>query len=406
LTLPPVGRALVWACPASVLHFLVFLFVTSGPPAAFCTHCTGGRLVNATDVSYYFEDTSPERSKEAALVEYPPLAKVVLMGPRLLATQGHAYVRTFMLEMLLCNVLTVLVIALWSATTIGEAAVPRRLAWYTAYVAVLSPLVFTRFDLVPALLAFSAAIAWGSGLPTLGAVGSALGALTKLFPGSVAAVGFVHEFMHRERTRLRGTVVFAVSVPVLTALSWTFGGHALFASYLDRRLQLESALAGILMVVGQAAGLPMTAETSHGAIELGMRGTRLLAGLTLPLQGSFLSAALYSYWRTRGSDFLRYTTAAILALIVPAKVLSPQYLIWLVPFVSVLEGEVGRRARWLLLVCCVATIVIFPFRYYDLTQFRWWAIGLLNLRNALLLVLFGALILGRDTAHRTRAVAS
>jgi hypothetical protein len=394
ITVLPAGRAIAWALLTSVLHLLGFVFVTSGPSAAFCNHCTAGHLVSAVDVSYYFRSTSPERSREASLVEYPPLAKVVLMGPRLLASEERAYVRTFMLEMLLCDVLMVLVIALWSAATAGAATVPQRLAWYTGYVGLLSPVVFTRFDLVPTLLAFAAAIAWGAGRPTLGAIGSAVGALTKLFPGCVAALGCVHELMHRETTRLRGTVVFALSVLLLTALSWTFGGHAVFSSYLDRRLQLESAFAGVLMVVGQVAGLPMSAETSHGARELEMQGTGVLAALTLPLQGAFLFVTLYLYWRSRGSDFLRYTTAAIVALIVPAKVLSPQYMIWLAPFVSILEGEAGRRARWLFLACCVATTMIFPFGYAGLEHFRWWAIGLLNLRNALLLMLFGLLLAG------------
>ncbi len=397
LTFSPAGRAVAWAVLVSLLHLVVFVFVTSGSPAAFCDRCTRGRLVNASDVAYYFDATSPERSREVSLAEYPPLAKAVVMVPRLFTSQKSTYVRTFMLEMLLCDVLTVLTVALWSAATAGAAAVPRRLVWYTAYVAVVSPLIFTRFDLVPTSLAFAAAIAWSSGRPALGAFGSALGALTKLFPGCVVVVGCVHEFMRREHTWFRGALVFALSVSLLAAVSWKLGGHAVLSSYFDRKLQLESAPAGVLMVVGRVARLPMTAESAHGAIELGMTGTRLLAGLTVPLQGGLLAMTLYLYWRSRGSDFMRYTAAAILAIMVPAKVLSPQYVIWLVPFVSVLEGEMGRRARWLFLACCVATIVVFPFRYAELTQFRWWAIGLLNLRNAMLLTLFSALILGDGT---------
>ena len=74
---------------------------------------------------------------------------------------------------------------------------------------------------------------------------------------------------------MRGTLVFIAALPALTALSWTFGGHTLFGSYVDRRLQLESTFAGILMAVGRMAGLPMAIVPSHGAFELGMRGTDL-----------------------------------------------------------------------------------------------------------------------------------
>jgi hypothetical protein len=387
----PAARAAGWAVLFGAVHVLVFWFVTSGPRVAFCTNCTNGHLLNAGDVVRYFHDTSPTPPRELALVEYPPLARVVVLAPRLLVAQADAYARVFAFEMLICDLLAVLIIARWSAATAGAAAVPRRLAWYTAYVAALSPLAYTRFDLVPTVLAFAAAVAWNSGRSTLGAVGAAFGTLTKLFPGCVAAVGFVHEMTRGPESRMRGTLAFIVALPALTALSWTFGGHTLFLSYLDRNLQLESTFAGILMIVGRVAGLPMAIVPAHGAAELWTNGTHLLAMLTLPLQGALLCATLYACWRARGVEFLRFTAAAILALVVPAKVLSPQYLLWLTPFIAVLENGAGQRTRWVFLACCVGTTVIFPVRYADLTHFHWWAIGLLNARNALLLVLLGLL---------------
>ena len=401
------AQAWMWVLVAGAVHLLIFWFVTSGPPLASCINCTAGHPLSAADVRYYFEETSPGRPREAALAEYPPLAKLVIMAPRLVLVGPDltVYLRAFELEMLLADLFILLAVAAWSAATAGAAAVPRRVAWFTAYVAVLSPLAYTRFDLVPTALAFASALAWGSGRPALGAVASALGTLTKLFPGSLAAVGFVHEIAHRNRTRMRGTLVFAVALPALTALTWTFGGHALFGSYLERKLQIESALAGIMMAGGRVAGLPMTLQNSHGAVELAMRGTRVLAALTLPLQGALLGATLYAVWRSRTSDFVRYGAAAILGLIVPGKVLSPQYLIWLTPFLSVLDGGAASRTRWLFLAACLATTVIFPFAYSELADFRWWAIGLLNLRNMLLLGCF-LLLLGAPAARGRARVRS
>lgn len=73
-------------------------------------------------------------------------------------------------------------------------------------------------------------------------------------------------------------------------------------------------------------------------------------------------------------------------------------LIWLVPFLSVLEGDAASRTRWLFLAACIATTVIFPFAYSELGHFHWWAIGLLNLRNMLLLGCF-LLLLGGGPAR-------
>jgi hypothetical protein len=90
----------------------------------------------------------------------------------------------------------------------------------------------------------------------------------------------------------------------------------------------------------------------------------------------------------------------MLALIIPARVFSPQYLIWLIPFLAVL-GETAFLVRWLFLAACVATTVLFPFAYSELGHFHWWAIGVLNLRNALLLGCF-LLLVGE---HRSRNVS-
>ncbi len=67
---------------------------------------------------------------------------------------------------------------------------------------------------------------------------------------------------------------------------------------------------------------------------------------------------------------MRESAAAILAFILFSKVLSPQFLIWLVPFVSVLEGLTGKLARWLFLLCCLLTTLIFPWNFLGLLQLR------------------------------------
>jgi hypothetical protein len=117
-----------------------------------------------------------------------------------------------------------------------------------------------------------------------------------------------------------------------------------------------------------------------------------------------VAAVLIVMWRFRrsdASDGLRFSTAAILAFILLGKVLSPQYLIWLFPFVSVLDGFTGNLARKLFLLSCLSTALIYPGPGFRLVlDHQAGAILLLSLRNALLLWLLQVLVFGSERANR------
>jgi len=401
--LGPIATALWWTSAVGALHFVLFAIAATSRLGLPCDHCAPGRLVSDADVLYYFRETSGF-SPHDSLVDYPPLSRFVLLAPRLFAERADTYVWLFMLGMFLVDLVTVFAVALYLAKTGVASTVRRGLAWYTAYAAALSPLILTRFDLVPAVLAFAAACAWVSNRRAPAATGAALGAAIKLFPVCVAAVGFVDELRRRTKPRWRGTVVFWLSGAILAVASWTVGGPSFLGAYSHRHLQLESAFSGVLMLGGKIFGLPVAAQISHGAVDVEMRGSGLLTRLTVPLQLALLALTLRVYYKASAPDFLRAVTAATIALILPAKVLSPQYLIWLAPFVAVLEGSIGWRARWLFLGCCLVTTVIFPFRYDDLVRMQMPAIVLLNLRNVGLVALCYLLL--RDAPDALHAGAA
>jgi len=83
---------------------------------------------------------------------------------------------------------------------------------------------------------------------------------------------------------------------------------------------------------------------------------------------------------------VRYSAAAIVAFVALGKVLSPQYLIWLLPVVPLVRGRRGVAASALLLLTCVTTQLWFPSRYWDLAlHFDALSSWLVPLRDLLLI---------------------
>jgi hypothetical protein len=85
------------------------------------------------------------------------------------------------------------------------------------------------------------------------------------------------------------------------------------------------------------------------------------------------------------------SAAAVCAFLFLGRVLSPQYLIWLVPLVMIAPGRRGFAAVGLLALSMVLTQVWFPQHFLELKEFmplESWAV---IARNTVLLVLLGTL---------------
>ena len=61
---------------------------------------------------------------------------------------------------------------------------------------------------------------------------------------------------------------------------------------------------------------------------------------------------------------VRAAALAVVAYTALGKVLSPQYLIWLIPLVPLVWGRRGLWASGLFALACVLTQTYFPYRYW------------------------------------------
>ncbi len=223
----------------------------------------------------------------------------------------------------------------------------------------------------------------------------------KVFPGLVAAPALVWELSRLRTSRARGSLAFLVTVAAGMAGWFLLGGPNILASFgyhAERGLGIESVYAGALLAWGNLAGIDIPWVIEHKAVHLVAEWGSRTAALASPLQAGALLVVLWQFWRRGMAEGVRYSGAAILATLVTSKVLSPQYLVWLFPFVVVLGGWTGRRARWLFLFVCLTTALIYPGpAFAQILEHQGSAIFLLNLRNLLILALLSLLLFGPPT---------
>jgi hypothetical protein len=336
-------------------------------------------------------------------VEYPPAAVPVFALPSLIAGRGAsipAYDSAFGFLMAVCGVA---IVGLVAVTLVRDRASNTRLAAGCA-LAALAPLalgsvLLTRFDLWPAALvaAATAALVAGRDRLALGALG--LGIAAKVYP--VVLVPIFVAFLWRRRGRRKALIALTVAVAVVAACILPFvalSPHGFWRSTLrqtSRPLQIETLGAGALLALHQIAGLHLTMVTSHGSNNLAGR----LAGAASVLQDVLEALAVIGVWIwfARGpaehGRLFRASAAAVCAFVVFGKVLSPQFLIWLVPLVALVRGRRGLAAGALLVACMITTQLWFPYRYHALYQhFAAFPSALVLLRDVGLVALFALLL--------------
>ena len=169
-------------------------------------------------------------------------------------------------------------------------------------------------------------------------------------------------------SRLRSPLV--VIVPFLA-----LAPHGVWASIerqTTRPLQIESLASAILLAAHHVGGLALTIDSSHGSQNLSgplpdALGTGSSVLLALVLVGLWVAAAR---GRATPDRLIRYSAASLAAFVTLGKVLSPQFLIWLLPIVPLVRGRRGLAASALLGLALLLTQVWFPIRYFDLVAFE------------------------------------
>ncbi|HEY3018533.1 MAG TPA: glycosyltransferase 87 family protein [Gaiellaceae bacterium] len=311
-------------------------------------------------------------------LEYPPAALPMFALPGL-AEPGHdqdvspGFRRAFETLMWICGALALCAMAfVLRALGGGAASVWAALAFAALAPLALGSVILSRFDLWPAAIvaAALAAVVWGH--PRVGHALLGLGVGAKLYPAVLIPLGVT--FVWKRWGRREALVCLGLTVGVTAAIFLPFlalapGGvwHSVSVQ-LNRPLQVESLGSALLLAAHHTFGLGVTGETSHGSQNLAGSGADALAIVFTIVQIATLVWIWTAFARGPGGRerFVRACAAALCAFVALGKVLSPQFLIWLIPVVPLVRGRRGLWSSALFLAALVLTQLWFPFRYFRL----------------------------------------
>jgi hypothetical protein len=261
--------------------------------------------------------------------------------------------------------------------------------------------VLSRFDLWPAGLTAVAFAALLTGRLRLGhlALGAAVAA--KLY--AVVLVPLTLVYVWRRSGRREALICGGLLLAVAAAVWLPFlvlAPHGVWDSIwtqASRPLQVESLGAALLIAAHHAFGLGLTVDSSHGSQNLAGAAPDTLAVVLSVLQLAALVATwiLFARGPATRERLLLASAAALVAFVALGKVLSPQFLIWLIPIVPLVYGRRGLMASALLTAALVVTQLWFPYRYWELAlHFGTLESWLVLARDLLLVTLFVVLARG------------
>ncbi len=262
-----------------------------------------------------------------------------------------------------------------------------------------------RFEALMALLGelmlVTVAVALAGDRLRLGHVALGAAVAAKLYAAVLVPIALVYVWRRRGRREalvcgalLLGVVAIAFVPFVVVAPDGVWDSLWNQAS---RPLQIESLGAGLLLVSHHVFGTGVTMESSHGSQNLAGSTADAFAVAQSILQLSTLAAVwiLFARGPATRTRLLYACAAALVAFVALGKVLSPQFLIWLIPVVPLLRGRRGLTAALVLAAGLVLTQLWFPYRYWDLAlHFGTFESWLVLLRDLVLLALLAIVVRG------------
>ncbi|MEU6220888.1 glycosyltransferase family 87 protein [Streptomyces sp. NPDC047022] len=313
------------------------------------------------------------------LWQYPPGAGAVLLSPALLP--GLTYFQAFVTLTLLTDAVIALVLAR-AGTRPGRSL--RGAALWIGGLPLLLHIPLARYDVQVTAFAVVSLLTLSRSRRASG-VFAALGALVKVWP-ALTLLGTPRG----RTTRETWAAAVLTTVTLLALLTALFRDPFDFLRQQDGRgVQIES-LGGTALMLARRAGWPGRTRYQYGAVELVGPYVHAVALCSLALTA--LAFALLLLWRLRARRWTPATPydaalAAVLLFTVTSRVISPQYMVWLIGLAAVCltsQHTAQRPVAPLVLAATAVSTVEFPAYYGEVIGSTWAGCALITVRNGLL----------------------
>ncbi|TXS45250.1 DUF2029 domain-containing protein [Streptomyces sp. uw30] len=325
--------------------------------------------------------------------QYPPAAALPILSPALVFWLD--YPSAFFVVAFTAD-LAVLLLLLYAGLRPGRTL--RGASVWVAGVPLLGPTVYARYDVMVTAVAVAALLA-GTRHPRLMGALAAFGAMLKVWPVLLLVAA------SRRRAWL-SAVLTAGAIAALFALTMP-GAFAFLTFQRDRGTEVES-LGALVFHVARQYGWDGQVLLNYGSVEFLGPYVDVVSTAALVLSG--LAFGWLLLWRLRARRFLPHTLAdaafvAVLMFVTTSRVISPQYLVWLVGLAAVCLCFRESRMRLpvaLVLAASFVTVLEFPLWFSHVVASDPLGVTLLFLRNGLLVLatLLAARELWRSTVVR------
>lgn len=335
--------------------------------------------------------------------QYPPAAALAILSPALLPFLGYS--AAFFVLALCCDALVFGLLA-YAGRRPGRSM---RGAWlWLAGVPLLGPTAYSRYDLMVTAVAVAGLLAAVRSPAVFGAL-AGFGATLKVWPVLLLAGAARGRAAFRSVASAAGT-----AAGVLLACGLAAPGALAFLGFQrDRGTEIES-LGALPFHVARHFGWPGEARMNYGSIEFLGPGVKTVSTVAMLLTVASFGWLLVWWIRARRRTSSTTADAAFVAVLLfttTSRVISPQYMIWLVGLAAVClvyRSSRMRKPAHLVLWATAVTQFEFPVWFSHVDDSDPLGVGLLLIRNALLVAatLSACRILWRQTVTEPRPEAA
>jgi Protein of unknown function (DUF2029). len=335
--------------------------------------------------------------------EYPPLAYLFLLIPRLFASDPYGYQAAYVV-MITIFILIGLVLIRKVSLKYGKNEVIL-MGLYVFTMVMHAQFFFDRFDIIVGVITISAVYLYLEKRYPSAFLLLVVGMFIKLYPGLFFLIFLIPLIVSDRKNALGSFATFVISSVVLI-IPFALMSPDNFLNFLsyhsDRGIQLESVAASFILLL-ENFGLTSTYTNNvfwSFNIEGGLADTILPIMMPLLISAVLAFYLLYYVWCKKkggGAESILWASFAVLMIfIVFNKVFSAQYIIWimmaLIPFAASVEDKDRFKLFLLMFVSMILIAYIFDMMYVGLCYHEPFAVMVLLMRNLMAIAMTIAVI--------------